>query len=900
MLPLHPHDPPSVGPFRLRARLGEDAYARVYLASAPGEDPVAVRVVRSEYAVDPNFRAAFARLVEDAYDLEARFVCRVRAADTEGAVPWAALDRPLGPALADLVRARGPLPAGALHGLALTLASGIADLHAAGRVHGSLWPEGVVLSPGSALIADPGLEWAVAELWQRAPHPSFAAPEGGTSPAADVFAWAGTVSFAASEVEGAPGLPRVPLQLRGLVEACLRRGPELRPSSADLVRMLGGEGSAGAVPWPPEVLASVNGVVEHQRGALDGTAGGAAGASGEAEGTGGVTGVSEEEHKSRASRGTDGVGGADGMSGGSGVEDGAGDAHENETVLWGTTGAHGEAGDADSTQPVTGTPADRSTAAPENAADGAGGTAGDAGDTDSTQPVTGEAGGGRGTASRPATSDVSGTADAPGAGVGSRSAAGSGGADGTSGASDTEGARESGRAGGSGDFGSSAGSGASEDPDASTGPDAPENSVAPVAPEVPVTPEVPEVPEVPGDTDAAKRQKRRRRVLALSAAGLALAVVAGIAVWRYRGPAGEAAGSEQETGMITDAACQDGTAYPPPGEEVDGEAVNAWETAFSPDGSLLAVTASDTGLMVWDWRAREEVARLSDAVAPGTGPVFAPVGCMVAAVVPTEYEDQEYPVAVATAFDLPSGTTTGHLGPQREPVDGNWPATPRDAQRVSFSPDGSLLGVTLERNADVNADSVGLVDTRTGEPGGSLVPDLAYGTAFADPGRVVTDNGGTITVWDAGTGEELHTVRGTSDTEFAVVPGNDEVLHLDGDRIVWWDYAERTEVASFPIPGFAEAAEPYFLDLVLSPDHSRVYASWFHVEGDLVDGETRHASHVWDVATGEDLAAGNPDAVPFWRVSVHPGGEVLAVTTPEERVVLVDPESLEALGPPLF
>ncbi|NKZ01627.1 hypothetical protein [Nocardiopsis alborubida] len=725
MRPLHPHDPPSVGPFRLRARLGEDAYARVYLASAPGEDPVAVRVVRSEYAVDPNFRAAFARLVEDAYDLEARFVCRVRAADTEGAVPWAAVDRPLGPALADLVRERGPLPAGALHGLALALASGIADLHAADRVHGSLWPEGVVLSPGSALLADPGLEWAVAELWQRAPHPSFAAPEGGASPAADVFAWAGTVSFAASGVEGASGLPRVPLQLRGLVEACLRRGPELRPSSADLVRMLGGGGTAGAVPWPPKVLASVQGVAERQRGALDGAA----------------------------------------------------------------DSATGESGDADATRPNTGAPADR-----------------------------------RGTASGPAASDVDGTA-----------------------------------------------------------------------------PEDPEVLGASRDTDAAGGQKRRRRFLALSAAGLALAVVAGIAVWRYREPTGEeAAGSERGTGMITDAACRDGTAYPPPEEELDGEAVNAWETAFSPDGNLLAVTASGPGLMVWDWRAREEVARLSDAAALGTGPVFAPVGCMVAAVVPTAYGDQEYPVAVATAFDLPSGTTTGHLGPQRGPVDGNWPGTPRDAQRVSFSPDGSLLGVTLERNADVNADSVGLVDTRTGERGGSLVPDLAYGTAFAGAGRVVTGNGGTITVWDAGTGEELYTVRGTSGTEFEVVPGRDEVLHLDGDRIVWWDYAERAEVASFPIPGFAEAEEPHLLDLVLSPDRSRVHASWLRVGGDPADGETHHASHVWDAATGEDLAAGNPDAVPFWRVSVHPEGEVLAVTTPEERVVLVDPETLEALGPPLW
>ncbi|NYH52431.1 hypothetical protein HNR06_002020 [Nocardiopsis arvandica] len=689
MLPLHPHDPPSVGSYRLRARLGEDAYVRTYLGAATGEGPVAVRIARSEHTDDARFRAAFARMVEDAYLWESPYVCRLRAADTGGAVPWAAVDRPLGPALADLVREHGPLPAEALYGLALALARGLADLHAAGRVHGSLWPEGVVLSRGSALLADPGLEWALADLGRRAPYPSFVAPEGGTAPATDVFAWAATVSFAASGVEGAPGLPRVPLQLRGLVDACLRRGPALRPSSSDLVRMLGGDGAFDPGPWPPEVLASVRGMAERQRQVLE------------------AAGVPDE---------------------------------------------------------------------------------------------------------------------------------------------------------------------------------------------------VPTSPEPPGGADTAATRRRRGRVLALSAAVLALATVAGIAVWEYRDPPVEEAGNTaEESGVVTDATCRDGIGYPDPEDEVDGERMNAWKTAFSPDGKLLAVTASapSPGLTVWDWREREEVARLSEPTVSGDVPVFSPVGCVVAAVVPTPYEDQEYPVGVATTFDLPSGTTTSYLGPQRGPVDGSWPARPRDAGSVSFSPDGSLLGVTLEQGG-LEADSVGVVATRTGEQTSALAPMYAYGTAFADSSRVLTNNGDRITVWDVETGEELYTVRGVSHHSFTVVPGSDEVLHLDGDRIVWWDYAERAEVASFRLPGFADVEDPYYLGAELSPDGSRVYASWFHVEGGFADGETRHTSHVWDVETGEDLFAGNGDAVHFRHVSVHPGGEVLAAVTREDRVALVDAETLEPLGPPLF
>ncbi|WP_017590595.1 protein kinase [Nocardiopsis ganjiahuensis] len=266
MFPLHPHDPPSVGPHRLYARLGEDAYARVYLGAAGVEDPVAVKVVRPEYATSPAFRSAFTQQVEAAYGLNSAHVCAVRDADLRGAVPWVAVSRPLGPALADLVRHNGPLPVDALHPLALALAQGLADLHASDRAHGSLWPDGVLLSGRTALLADPGLEWAISDAEQRAPHPAFAAPEGGATPATDVFSWASTLCFAASGVEGPDGLARVPLQLRGLVDTCLKRDPRLRPSADDLVRMLGGP--SGPQDWSPPVRAAIDSVADAQRSML--------------------------------------------------------------------------------------------------------------------------------------------------------------------------------------------------------------------------------------------------------------------------------------------------------------------------------------------------------------------------------------------------------------------------------------------------------------------------------------------------------------------------------------------------------------------------------------------------------------------------------------------------------
>lgn len=255
MHPLHPHDPPRVGPYRLRARLGEDTCSRVYLATASERPPVALKVARSSLSSDPSFRPTFTDLVAATRSLRSPYVAGVLESDTEGPAPWVAVTRPFGPTLAECVHAHGPLPAAALAPLALAMAQGLADLHAAGHVHGSLWPDGVLLTEHGAVLADPGFERVVNDLHSRAPHPAFAAPEGGATAATDVFAWAGTLCFAASGVEGPAGLDHVPMQLRGLVDACLEEGADLRPTTTDLVRILGGPTAPG--PWPEDLAAVV-------------------------------------------------------------------------------------------------------------------------------------------------------------------------------------------------------------------------------------------------------------------------------------------------------------------------------------------------------------------------------------------------------------------------------------------------------------------------------------------------------------------------------------------------------------------------------------------------------------------------------------------------------------------
>jgi hypothetical protein len=685
MFPLHPHDPPSVGPYRLHARLGEDACARVYLGSAPGQDPVAVRVVRSEHATDPDFRAAFAHLVRSANASGSAYVCRILDADLRGAVPWAAVSRPLGPTLSGLVGAHGPLPADALHALALALAQALADLHTTRRVHGSLWPDGVLMARGGALLADAGLERAVGGVEVRAPHPSFAAPEGGASPATDVFSWAATVSYAAGGTEGAAGLARVPLQLRGLIDTCLKRSPALRPSADDLVRMLGGP--VEPPPWPPAVLASVEADAGRQRDAV---------------------------------------------------------------------------------------------------------------------------------ASAPAEEPEDGSADASTGG-----------------------------------------------PDSGTAPGG-----------------------------------RPPRLLPLAAGGLALLLVAGGgAFWGLTRLGG---GAEEESaapeGLITDAGCLGGDAYPVPDEPVDGAATTATGAAFSPDGDVLAVATAEHGLTVWDWRTGEEVARPAPSVDVRVPPVFAPVGCLVAAPAPVDYPGEEVPARIAHTYDLASGTTTEHLGPQRGPdtPEGGWSTSPRPVQSLAFSPDGSLLAIGLESPpGTADTDHVGLVDTTGGGEDSAMVGTAAHGMVFAGADRLLTADTGAVTVWDAATGEEVQRVRGISGTAFAAVPGAEQIVHVDGDRLVWWDYAERARLGEFPVPEL-EDQETYAFEVAVDPAGSRVFAG---VPTHAGDAGHAYAGRVWDLESGEEIVGGDGEPFDFRRVAFHPDGEVLALITSEGRAVIADAATLEAEDP---
>ena len=291
MQPLAPHDPRQVGPYRTVALLGAGGMGRVYLGLDEHGRPAAVKVVRAEYAYDPDFRERFARELTLAQRVHGHFTPRVLAADTSGQTPWLATEYVMGPSLQDLVQLIGPLPEQAVHTLARGVAQALERLHANALVHRDLKPGNIMLSAQGPQVIDFGIARALEEGRDGDEErligtPGYMAPENvraeEAGPSSDVFALGGVLVHALTGTgpfgEGHPSavlyrittqepvLTEVPDSLRGLVTACLTKDPARRPTSAQVLHGLGGPipPAPSAAAWLPPPAVEVIDRIGHE------------------------------------------------------------------------------------------------------------------------------------------------------------------------------------------------------------------------------------------------------------------------------------------------------------------------------------------------------------------------------------------------------------------------------------------------------------------------------------------------------------------------------------------------------------------------------------------------------------------------------------------------------------
>ena len=277
--PLNSADPRKLGKYVITGRLGQGGMGTVFLGHSPDGDAVAIKVIKPELAERPEFRARFRREAENARRVRRFTTAAVLDADPDGPWPYLVTEYVEGPTLSKMVNRRGPLRPADLEQLALSVATALSAIHAAGIVHRDLTPANVLLSPVGPKVIDFGLARDFAgsgEFSRTARHaigtPGYMAPEqimdSPVTSAADVFAWGAITIFAATgrqpfgegRIEALlfrilyepANIEGVPDELAPLVDAALRKSPADRPTAEELrVALMSGAALPAARLAPP-------------------------------------------------------------------------------------------------------------------------------------------------------------------------------------------------------------------------------------------------------------------------------------------------------------------------------------------------------------------------------------------------------------------------------------------------------------------------------------------------------------------------------------------------------------------------------------------------------------------------------------------------------------------------
>ncbi|MEV5953861.1 protein kinase [Streptomyces sp. NPDC051987] len=294
MKPLRPEDPQRLGPYRLVARLGAGGMGRVYLATSPAGQTVAVKVIRPEMAEDKNFRIRFRREVAAAAAVGGTYTASVVDAAPDAETPWLATTYIPGPTLAESIAEHGPLPVESVLALGAGMAEALIAVHAQGLVHRDLKPSNVLLAADGPRVIDFGIVRArdgyqltatggvFGSLEYMCPEQATGDPMGAEG---DVFCLGSVLVFAAcgrppfsgaaaatllyQVVHGWPDLTGVPEPLDKIIGLCLVKDPTLRisPERLSAACAPGGVEQLLTAAWLPAPVAAT--VARYQAAVMD-------------------------------------------------------------------------------------------------------------------------------------------------------------------------------------------------------------------------------------------------------------------------------------------------------------------------------------------------------------------------------------------------------------------------------------------------------------------------------------------------------------------------------------------------------------------------------------------------------------------------------------------------------
>ena len=259
---IEPNTTPTarrVGPYTLLEQLGSGGQADVFLANDPAGKRVAVRIIR-DAPDDPRTRERLTRELELAKRVKPFCTAQIIDEDISADPPYVVSEFIRGDTLYQYITQNGPMPAADLEQLAVATATALAAIHEAGVIHCDFKPDNVILGPFGPRVIDFGI--AQARTGNRTTTirgtPPYLAPERFRGEPAtekcDVFAWAGTIAYAACGtppfgrddwdtlrhrvLNQEPTLQGLPPTLEALVRSCLAKDETDRPSAKLLLSLL--------------------------------------------------------------------------------------------------------------------------------------------------------------------------------------------------------------------------------------------------------------------------------------------------------------------------------------------------------------------------------------------------------------------------------------------------------------------------------------------------------------------------------------------------------------------------------------------------------------------------------------------------------------------------------------
>ncbi|MEV0172541.1 serine/threonine-protein kinase [Streptomyces sp. NPDC050803] len=256
--------PEYAGHYRLESCLGSGGMGVVHLARSTSGMKLAVKVIHAEFARDREFRGRFRQEIAAARRVSGAFTASVVDADPDAERPWMATLFIPGPTLSEHVKRNGAMAPEQLRRLMAGLAEALRDIHRVGVVHRDLKPSNVLLAEDGPKVIDFGISRPKdselrTETGKLIGTPPFMAPEQfrrprEVGPAADIFALGSVMVHAATGrgpfdsdspyvvayqvVHDEPDLTGVPENLAPLIQQCLAKEPEDRPTPDELMRSL--------------------------------------------------------------------------------------------------------------------------------------------------------------------------------------------------------------------------------------------------------------------------------------------------------------------------------------------------------------------------------------------------------------------------------------------------------------------------------------------------------------------------------------------------------------------------------------------------------------------------------------------------------------------------------------